>query len=133
MQYKVIMTTIKRTAAVAELLLIFPSVLFMSSLFVRGIQPHQFEPAHTAMRIVDWYAKRPHIGLWLLLIAMPLTGLIVGCIMLLRAWKSNAEVRQAARQTFAMVQAHIATLLVATATVTAFGILAIVALHMITD
>jgi di/tricarboxylate transporter len=127
------MTTIKRTAAVAEVLLIFPAVLFMASLFVRGIQPHQFEPAHTAMRIVDWYASQHHIGLWLLLIAMPLTALITGCALLPRAWQSNGELRRAARQTFAIVQTHIATLFVAVATVTAFGILAIVALHMMTD
>ncbi len=126
------MKTINRTAAAAELLLIFPAVLFMTSLFAREIQPMQFEPAHTAKRIVDWYAAQPHIGLWLLLIAMPLTALITGCALLPRAWQSNPELRQAARQAFAMVQAHIATLLVATATVTAFGILAIVALHMIT-
>jgi hypothetical protein len=127
------MTTIKRTAAVAELLLIFPAVLFMSSLFVRGIQPQQYEPARSAMRIVDWYASQAHVGLWLLLIAMPLTALIIGCALLLRTWRSNAELRQAARQTFAVVQAHIAALLVAVTTLTAFGILAIVALHMITD
>jgi hypothetical protein len=127
------MKTISRTAAAAELLLIFPAVLFMTSLFAREIQPMQFEPAHTAKRIVDWYAAQPHIGLWLLLIAMPLAGLITGCIVLLRAWRGNAELRQAAHQTFATVRAHLATLLVAVATVAAFGILAIVALHMITD
>lgn len=126
------MATIKRTTAAAELLLIAPAVLFMASLFARELQPLQFEPAHTAKRIVDWYAAQAHVGLWLLLIAMPLTGLMVGCVVLLRAWQSNAELRQAAMQTFALVRAHFATLLVAAATTTALGILAIVALHVIT-
>jgi len=127
------MKTISRTTAAAELLLIFPAVLFMTSLFARGIQPQQFEPAHTAMRIVDWYAPRPHLGLWFLLIAMPLTVLISGCAVLLHSWKSNAELRQAAHETFQTVRVHFATLLVAGATTTAFAILAIVVLHMITD
>ena len=116
-----------------ELLLIFPAVLFMLSLFAREIQPLQFEPAHTAKRIVDWYAARPHLGLWVLLIAMPLAALISSCIALVRTWHNNAELRQAARQTFALVRAHFATLIVALATIAAFGILSIIALHMITD
>ena len=127
------MMTIKRATAAAELLLIFPAVLFMASLFARGIQPQQFEPAHTAKRIVDWYAARPHLGLWFLLIAMPLTVLLSGCTFLLHLWRSNAELRQATRQTFATVRVHFASLLIAGATATAFGILAIVALHMITE
>jgi cytochrome b561 len=127
------MKTINRATAAAELLLIFPAVLFMASLFAREIQPQQFEPAHTAKRIVDWYAAQPHIGLWLLLIAMPLSGLVTGSVVLLRAWRGNAELRQATRQTFATVRVHFAALLIAGATATAFGILAIVALHMITE
>ena len=59
------MKTIPRFIAVLELLLIFPAVLFMSSLFVRSIQPLQYEPAHMAQRIVDWYAASPHVGLWI--------------------------------------------------------------------
>src|SRR5580700_10276529 len=104
------MKTINRTTAAAELLLIFPAVLFMTSLFARAIQPMQFEPAHTAKRIVDWYAAQPHIGLWLLLIAMPLSGLVTGSIVLFRAWRGNAELRQAARQTSAIVRANFAPL-----------------------
>src|SRR5580700_4650035 len=127
------MKTINRTTAAAELLLIFPAVLFMASLFAREIQPQQFEPAHTAKRIVDWYAARPHLGLWFLLIAMPLTVLLSGCTFLLHLWRSNAELRQATRQTFATVRVHFAASLIAGATATAFGILAIVALHMITE
>lgn len=127
------MKTIKRSIAAAELLLIFPGVLFMTSLFVREIQPIQFEPAHTAKRIVDWYAARPRVGLWLLLIAMPLTVLISGCVTLLRAWSGNAELRQATWETLATVRTHLATIFVAAATLAAGGILAIVALHMLTD
>ena len=68
------MKTIHRSVAALELLLVFPAVLFMTALFARNVQPPQYEPAHTAQQIVDWYAARPHIGLWVLLIALPLAG-----------------------------------------------------------
>jgi hypothetical protein len=123
----------KRTIAAAELLLIFPAALFMTALFVRNLQPLQYQPAHTAERIVTWYAERPRIGLWGLLIALPLAVLVTSCGTLLRSWSDEVELRQATRQTLAAIRAHLATLLVAGATLTAGGVLAIVALHMLTD
>ena len=123
----------QRTAAAVELLLISPAALFMTALVVRSLQPPQYQPAHTAERIVAWYAARPHVGLWGLLIALPLAVLVIGCGTLRRNWSVNAELRNATRQTRAAVRAHLATLLVAGATLAAGGILAIVALHMLTD
>jgi hypothetical protein len=123
----------KRAIAATELLLIFPATLFMTALFVRNLQPLQYQPAHTAERIVTWYAVRPRIGLWGLLIALPLAVLVTGCGTLLRCWSDEVELRQATRQTLAAISAHLATLLVAGATLTAGGVLAIVALHMLTD
>ncbi len=127
------MNTIKRTIAATELLLIFPAVLFMTALFVRELQPLQYEPAHTAQRIVTWYAVRPRIGLWVLLIALPFAVLVIGCATLLRIWNDDVELRQAARQTLTVIRAHLATLFVAAATLTAGGVLAIVAVHSLTD
>ena len=127
------MNTSKRAIAVTELLLVFPAALFMTALFVRNLQPLQDEPAHTAQRIVTWYAVRPRIGLWGLLIALPLVVLITGCGTLLRRWSDEVELRQATRQTLAAISAHLSALLVAGATLTAGGILAIVALHVLTN
>ena len=127
------MNTIRRSVAALELLLVFPAVLFMTSLFVRSIQPQQLEPAHSAQRIVDWFASSTRIGLWLLLIALPLTVLVLGAITLVREWRSNTNLRDSALQALTLVRSHFATLLIACTTATAFGILAIVALHMITD
>ena len=45
----------------------------------------------------------------------------------------EAELRQTARQTLAAIRTHLATLLLAVATLMAAGILAIVALHVLTD
>src|SRR5215470_4768667 len=127
------MNTLKRAIAATELLLIFPAALFMTALFVRNIQPQQYEPAHTAQRIVMWYSARPHVGLWVLLIALPFAVLLLGCATLLPSWQKDGELRQAARQTLATVRAYLATLLVALSTLVAGGILAIVALHVLTD
>jgi hypothetical protein len=123
----------KRAIAATELLLIFPAALFMTALFVRNVQPLQYEPAHTAQRIVMWYAARPHIGLWGLLIALPMVVLVTGCGTLLRNWSGEVQLRQATLQTLAAIRAHLAALLVAGATLTAGGVLAIVAMHVLTD
>jgi hypothetical protein len=127
------MNTLRRVIAATELLLIFPATLFMAALFVRNLQPQQYEPAHSAQRIVMWYASKPHVGLWVLLIALPLAVLVIGCGMLLKNWNDDAALRLATRQTVAVVRAHLATLIVAGATLTAGTVLAIVVVHMLTD
>ena len=128
-----IMKTIQRSLAALELLLVFPAVLFMASLFARSIQPQQYEPAHTAQRVVDWYASSVHVGLWLLLIALPLAALVIGIATLLRQWRRNQAFRAATLEAIAILRTHAATLLIAGTTVTAGGILAIVALHIAAD
>ncbi len=131
--YKVLMRLPKYAIATTELLLVFPAALFMAALFLRNVQPQQYEPAHTAQQIVSWYAARPGIGLWGLLIALPLTVLISGCTMLWRRWSDDVELRQAVRYTLSALGPHIGTVMIAGATLTAGGTLAIVALHLLTD
>jgi hypothetical protein len=127
------MNTIKRAIAAIEFLLILPAALFMTALFMREVQPQQAEPAHTAGRIVAWYAASPRLGLWVLLMALPFVVLVTGCATLVRGWNSDAGLRQAAREMLVIVRAHLATLIVAAATLVAGGVLAIVALHSLTD
>jgi hypothetical protein len=133
LDYKVLMNTIKRTIAATELLLVFPASLFMTALLVRNLQPAQYEPAHTAGRLVEWFSARPLLGLDVFLITLPLAVFVIGCVTVLRSWRSDAELRQAALVTLAALRAQLATLLIAGATLMAGGILAIVALHVITD
>ncbi len=133
LRYKVLMKPTKYVFATTEMLLIFPAALFMAALFLRNVQPQQYEPAHTAQQIVTWYAGRPRIGLWGLLIALPLTVLVTGCATLWRRWRNEIELRQAARDTLAALRAHLAAVMIAGATLTAGGVLAIVALHVLTD
>lgn len=128
------MKTFRPVIAAAELLLVLPAALFMAALFMREVQPQQFEPAHTAALIVSWYTHGPvWLTLWVFLMAMPLAVVLLGWSAVAREWRTNLELRNAARQTLQAIRAQLAILLVAAATLTAAGILAIVALHAITD
>ncbi|HEX7192179.1 MAG TPA: hypothetical protein VF381_11490 [Thermoanaerobaculia bacterium] len=127
------MKTLDRTIAAAELLLISPAALFMSALFVRNLTPMQNEPAHTAQRVVMLYASSVHVGLWIMLIALPLAVLGIGCATLLRQWSEDPSLRQATTQTLVAIRSHFATLLIAGATVASGGILAAIAIHVLTD
>ena len=123
------MSAIKRTVIVSQFLLIFPSILFMGALVVRELQPLQNEPAHTAQQLVMWYAARMWT-LWVLLIALPVTVLVTGCVTLARNWRDDMNLPQAAQQMLAAIRADRAMLFVTATTLTAGAILAIVALHM---
>jgi hypothetical protein len=126
--YKVSMRTIKRSVAVIELLLVFPAALFMIALFLREVQPL----AQTG-RVVEWFSHHVVLGLYVALVAMPLAAFVVGCATVLHSWRSDAEFRRATREIITTVHAHVASLLIAGATLMAGGILAIVAMHMITE
>lgn len=125
------MKKLGRAVAALEVLLIFPASLFMTALFVRNLQPQQFEPAHTAQRIVTWYAARTHVGLWLFLMAFPLAVLAIGCVSLARSWRSDAALRQSTLESAQAIRRHFDVLIVALAAVSSAAILGIVALHLI--
>ncbi|HWY29842.1 MAG TPA: hypothetical protein VNX46_03750 [Candidatus Acidoferrum sp.] len=122
------MKTINRTIAIIELLLVFPAALFMTALFLREVQP-----LTQAGRLVDWFSQHVVLGLYVFLIAMPLAAFVIGCAIVLRGWRKDMEFRQAALGIFTVARAHVASLLIAGVTLMAGGILAIVAMHMITE
>jgi hypothetical protein len=124
---------IKRSIATLELLLIFPASLFMLSLFLRDVQPVPCQPAQAARDIVNWFAARQVIGLQLFLIALPFTALILGVAFTLRTWRNDPRLRQLALDAISTVRAYASFLLIAAATLLAGSILAIVALHVLTD
>ncbi len=119
----------KRTLAAAQLLLMFPAILFMGALVVRQLSPLSNEPAQSAQRIVMWYAGRMWT-LWALLIALPLTALITGCAALLRSWSKLPELPNRVQQGFAIIRGDRAMRFVVLMTSTAGIVLAIVAIHM---
>lgn len=126
------MNSMRRTLATLEVVLIFPATLFMTALFMRNVQPQQFEPAHTAQRIVDWYAARIGVGLWLFLIGFPMAVLAIGCLSLVRNWRSDSALRESALELAGTLRRHLAVLIIALATCASAAILAIVVLHLIT-
>jgi len=115
--------------AAMELALLAPAAIFMTALLVRNLSPLQYEPAHTAQRLVMWYAARMWT-LWGLLLALPFTVLVTGCATLRHAWKSDVE---SARQSLAVIRAHPTTLVILATTLAAAAILAIVVLHMLAN
>ena len=119
----------KRALAAAQLLLMFPAILFMGALVVRQLSPLQHEPAHTAHRIVMWYAGRMWT-LWALLITLPLAVLVTGCVTLLRSCSHVPELPHRAQQGLAAMYADRPLLCVAVMTLTAGVVLAIVGMHM---
>jgi hypothetical protein len=119
-------------AAAAQLLLMFPAILFMGALVVRQLSPLQQEPAYTAHRIVMWYAARTWT-LWALLITLPLVVLVTGFLKLLRNWSDDAELPRAAQQTLTTIRADRTMQFVAALTLTAGVVLVIVALHMLAN
>jgi hypothetical protein len=122
-----------RYVAIAELLLIFPAGLFMAALFVRNLQPAPYEPAQSARNLVEWFSARPLLGLDIFLIALPFTAFFLGGTTALRHWSKEVNFRRAVLEALTIVRTHLAALLIIGATLSAGGILAIVALHMITE
>lgn len=123
----------KRLIALAELVLVSPAALFMCALFVRNIQPQQYQPAKAAEALVNWFSARPVLCLDVFLIALPFVVMVVGCTTLLRSWWADPKLRNAALGTIAAIRAHLATALIGAATLLAACILTIVAVHVITD
>jgi hypothetical protein len=120
------MSPLKRILATTEILLVLPAALFMTALFVRNLQPVPYEPATTARHLVEWFSAHPPIGLQLFLIALPFAAFVLGCATLLGS-------RQATAKALVAVRAHLATLLIAGATLVAGCSLAVVFLHMAAD
>src|SRR6516225_9007291 len=100
------MNSTKRILATTNFLLVLPALLFMTSLLVRNLEPAQYEPARSAIRVVEWYGARPW-SLGIFVIALPLAVFLVGCATLLRSWRGDAKLRRAALETLAVVRAHL--------------------------
>jgi cytochrome b561 len=126
--YKVSMKAIKPIFAFAELLLVIPAALFMMALFLREVQPL----AQTG-RLVDWFSHHVVLGLYIFLFGMPLTAFVAGGAFLMRGWQSDSEFRRASMEMLGATRKNVVPLVIAGTTVMAASILAIVAMHMLTE
>ncbi len=122
------MKMVKRTIAITELLFIVPAALFMIALFMREVQPLM-----QTGYLIDWFSQHTFFGLYIFLIAFPVSALIIGGISLFRIWQNDTELRQTALKLFSTLKANLAMLLISMVTLISVIILIIVALHMITE
>jgi hypothetical protein len=122
------MSASKRSIAIIELLLVTPASLFMIALFMRDVQP-----AAQTGRVVAWFSHHLILGLYVSLVSMPLAAFVIGCTVMMHGWRNDGEFRLAALRITATARGHLATLLIAVATLMAGGILTIVGMHMITE
>ena len=83
--------------------------------------------------MVDWFAARPVLGLDIILITLPFVAFVIGCTVVVRQWRSDERLRASTAAALSAGRAHLPWLVVAVATFVAGSILAIVALHMITE
>jgi len=113
--------------AALDFVLIVPAALFMAALVIRNLPLH--EVANAAQRVVIWYSGKLWT-LWVLLLALPFTVLITGCMTLFR---DRIEMSNAARQPIGLIRTEPVSLFVAALTLSAAGILAIVLLHMLAN
>ena len=122
----------KHALAAAHFLLISPAVVFLVAVIVQLLQPLRTEPAHTAQQIVMWYAERMWT-LWILLLGLPLSVLISGCISLMKDSSGSAQAASLAQKALAALHPAGAKTSVAVTTVTAAVIVGIVILHMLAN
>ncbi len=120
----------KRAIAAAHLLLIFPAVLFLVSVIVQHLKVLQ--PAPTAQHIVMWYAERMWT-LWILLLALPLSVLISGCISLLRDWSGSTHAASVSDKSLDTLHLAGTKTAIAVTTATAAVIVGVVILHMLAN
>ena len=119
--------------AVAEWLMVLPAIVFLAAAVLRGLQPGQYEPAHTSLIIFAWFSQMPLPVVAGLLIGLPGVVALVGCVTVLRSWRSDSALRQDAVAALAILQRQVAPCLLATATLLAGAILTLVVSHVITD
>ncbi len=119
------MSGLKRAIPMVQVVLILPAAVFMAALAVRGAGPPGAEPAASAQAVVMWYAARLWT-LWVLLAALPLAAVGLGCPELLRRASDEAGPHRCR----GLISADGTVPFVGVLTVGAGIILVIVALHV---
>jgi hypothetical protein len=82
------MRTIRSFVPVAQVLLLAPAILFMTSLLIRDAAGGNSSLAHMANQVVMWYSGR----LWtlrILLISLPSLAVILGGLVMIAAWEKR--------------------------------------------
>jgi hypothetical protein len=85
-----------RLIAIAEVVLILPSALFLGALAARHFEAPHTEIAKWAERVIEWYADRLWT-LWLWLFTLPFAALVAGGSALLQFWDHGHRTSPGAR------------------------------------
>lgn len=80
-------------AAFAATLLVLPALVLLASAAVRLMQPVQYQPAHAANAIFNWFATL-HAGPLVLVVA-PIIALVLGLLALWRRLADDGDLRKA--------------------------------------
>jgi hypothetical protein len=122
------------TFAVSEWLLVLPAAVLLAAAALRQLQPPQYEPARTSWLIFEWTTGHiSRAGAALLFLGLPGLVVIMGCTALLRIWGENETFRQDVMSAVEVLRRHAAIALMTIATLLAGSILAVAAVHIITD
>jgi len=113
--------------------MVVPAIVFMASAVLQGLQPSQYEPAHTSLIIFEWFAHMPGSVLGVLLIGLPLLVVVVGCLATFRVWHGDAALRRDGAVALSILRRHLAPCMLVTSTVVAGVILTAVVSHLIAD
>ncbi len=82
---------IKTAAAFAATLLVLPALVLLASAVVRLVQPVQYQPAHAADAIFNWFASIKAGPV--VLVLGPLLALVLGLVALWRRLADDGELR----------------------------------------
>ena len=119
--------------AIAEWLMVLPAIVFLAAAVLRGLQPAQYEPAHTSGIIFAWFSQMPQSVVAGLLIGLPGVVALLGGVTVFRSWQRDSSLRQDTTAALAILQRQAAPCLVVTATLLAGAVLTLVVSHIITD
>ena len=118
--------------ATAATLLVTPAVALVSVAILRHLQPSQYEPARTALRLFEWAGSwmSPPLAAVLFLL-LPLSALAMGVAVLSAHWRATPAVRSDAMTALAVVRRNAGAIVLAAMTLAAAAILALSVLHLI--
>jgi hypothetical protein len=114
--------------------MVLPATVLLAAAALRMLQPRQYEPARTSWIIFEWTMTHvSRVGAAVLFIGMPGVVFAAGCGVLLQNWRKDQALRHDVTTSFAVLRRHFAFGLLAAAVLVAGTILAVVAIHVVTD
>lgn len=120
--------------AVAECLLLLPAAILLTVAAASGLQPHEYEPAHTGWIIFEWMTTHhTRMDAAMMFLVFPAVALILGLGTLLQSWRQDELLRWDANALFSVVRRNVHFIVLTAGTLAGAAILAAAVVHIITD